>query len=71
MSCRTCKWLRVAPDKAGRRIPRKDKCYFCEAPLPEPALPLSVTTYHGWRWPPPRNFMSPDDGEDCPVFTPT
>lgn len=71
MSCRTCKWLRVPPDKSGRRIPRKDKCYLCEAPLPEPVLPVSITGAYDWKWPPSRRFMQPADGEGCPLFTAT
>lgn len=68
MTCRSCIWLKVAPDKAGRRAPRKDKSYLCEAPVPDVVMPLSITRRYDWRWPPSRNYMAPDEGAGCPTF---
>lgn len=42
MSCKTCKWLEVEPNKAGKRVVRKDKAYQCGVPIPRPRLPTSV-----------------------------
>ena len=67
-TCRTCVWLTVPPDKAGRRAARKDNVYPCAAPLPDVALPRSVTERFGFNWPPRRTMMSPDRGEDCPAW---
>lgn len=67
MTCRYCKWLDVPPDKGGRRVPRKDKAYRCTVLIEQPALPLSVTRRTDFRWPPERYYMSPEDGEGCPM----
>ena len=69
-SCKTCKWLVVEPDTAGRRVVRKDKGYRCIAPMPElPPMPLSVTS-HCHYLPPGkiRSRMDGGDGADCPTW---
>ncbi len=70
MTCRTCRLLKVAPDQAGRIIPRKHKAYLCaEAEsIALPRLPDSVTKSYGFKWPPSSRWMSPEDGEDCPCW---
>jgi hypothetical protein len=68
MTCRTCLLLKVAPDKSGRIVPRKNKVYRCSAAEnpPMPRLPASVTGEYGFRWPPSSRWMGADDGVDCP-----
>jgi hypothetical protein len=68
MTCKKCRFLDVAPDALGRRKPRRDKMYRCTAPVEEPSLPQSVTKAYGYKWPPSRKFMGPDDGDGCPSF---
>lgn len=43
MTCKTCKWLDVKPDKAGRVVVRKDSVYPCVVKFPTPKLPDSIT----------------------------
>ncbi len=67
-SCRTCIYLRVRPDKDGKRRIRADNSYPCDAPLPtweSLKLPASVQqATSGWsnglKWPPTTNWMEPD-----------
>jgi hypothetical protein len=69
VSCRTCKFLAVAPDSRGRVIPRTNKGYLCLYEIPDLrklGLPASVTGSYGFRWPPIQTFMAPEDGEGCP-----
>lgn len=68
MTCRTCKFLDVKPHSDGVVRPRYDYIYECIAPIPEPTLPPSITRYPGWSWPPNRMYMTPNDGEDCPLY---
>ena len=42
MTCNTCKWLEVEPNKAGKRVVSKTKAYQCAVPIPLPDLPTSV-----------------------------
>lgn len=65
--CGTCKWLRVAPDKAGRRIPRKGKSYLCEFQVEWPLLPVSIRAFAIAKLPTP-GFVESDDGILCPVW---
>lgn len=67
-TCRTCGFLEVPLDKVGKRVPRKDHTYNCEAPIEKPLLPISVTKHYNWRWPPNKLRMTPDDGESCPLY---
>jgi len=71
MTCRTCKHLKVQPDAAGRIVPRKANAYRCGAmeEVPPPVLPHSVTRGRDFRWPPHSRYMTPDEGEGCPLFT--
>ena len=68
MTCRTCKFLGVAPNRAGKRVPRSDKIYRCLVDVPVPIVPASVTGYYNWKWPPTKSAMVPDDGADCPLW---
>lgn len=66
MSCKTCKWLEVEPNKAGKRVVRRDKVYQCLVPIPRPILPTSVTRAYDFSWPPPRTWLTKDMwGEVC------
>jgi len=66
MTCATCKFLDVRINKAGQRVVRKDSAYQCLCAVSEPILPASVTTAYGYRWPPPKSYMTGDSGENCP-----
>jgi hypothetical protein len=67
VTCRTCKFLNVAPDSRGRIIPRANIGYRClyEVSI-EHGLPASVTGAYNFRWPPSKKSMVPNDGEGCP-----
>lgn len=69
-TCRTCQFLDVPPDKAGRIRPRSNYTYRCLAPDPVmPVMPASITTAYGFSWPPcSRSYMHPDEGEGCPTY---
>lgn len=70
MTCRTCKHLKVAPDKDGKIRPRKGKRYQCGVEVP-PLQPLpacinvSDRDWQGVKWPPSRSWMQVDSGEGC------
>lgn len=70
--CRTCKYLDVPPDAAGRIVPRKQFTYPCAAPILSAeaiGLPRSVTAGTGsFHWPPAKSHMLPDWGEGCPAY---
>ena len=67
MTCRTCQYLVVAPDSRGRIIPRAGKAYPCGYRVPDKhGLPACITGDHGFKWPPSRRCMEPDDGYGCP-----
>ena len=69
MTCRDCEFLDVAPDKAGRRVVRRQLTYPCTFPVPDVVLPDSVTRYHGFQWPPGRMHMcGSEDGANCPCY---
>lgn len=68
MTCRDCRYLDVALNAAGRRVPRKGNAYPCTAPVVPPPLPVSITKAYGWQWPPARRHMEPNEGQDCPTF---
>ncbi len=57
MSCRSCKWLDVKPDKAGRRRIYRDNAYVCTVPISQPILPTSVLENRDFQWPPQRTYM--------------
>lgn len=76
-TCRTCKHLKVNPDADGKRRPRKNFSYVCNAEVPDIEtitailkLPKSVclsfrATWGATEWPPLRRRMEPDEGEGC------
>lgn len=67
--CKTCKYLDVPPNKAGRIVPQKKYTYRCLAPEPPmPILPTSITSAYGFSWPPHRRFVRIDEGTECPVY---
>ncbi len=69
--CKTCRFLDVPLDKAGRRVVRIHDAFPCTAPLPEmPALPDSITKVYGYK---PAGegrkcWMHGDMGTTCPVW---
>jgi len=69
MTCRTCRYLKVAPNAAGKIIPRKGKAYFCSFPKPDLTglLPASMKIYpHSIH----ASYMEPDDGATCQKHEP-
>jgi hypothetical protein len=70
MSCKTCKYFDVPPDKDGKARIRKGNAYRCTAPMPEcPPLPVCVSLEPwGFKWPPAKSWVTPDMGTDCPVY---
>lgn len=70
MSCRTCKWLDVPPDKSGRIVVREGWGYPCVAPIEMPRWPACVTNRHGFHWPKSGSTTIAEWGENCPLFEP-
>jgi hypothetical protein len=70
MSCRTCKWLDVPPDKINRdgsvRKTLDHNMFRCLVPFEMPPIPASYTSYFGYT-PPTRRMMCPAYGDDCPA----
>lgn len=66
-----CKYLVVPPTDSGRVIVRKDWCYRCACPIPEPpVLPASITSAYGFH---PiseksKTMISTDQCARCPLF---
>lgn len=67
-SCKTCKFLAVAPDARGRIVVRATRVYQCAYIVPMPPLPKSITSAYGFRWPPHRSYMTGDSGVLCPTW---
>lgn len=68
-SCKTCKYLDVPPNKAGRIVPQKKYAYRCLAPEPPmPILPTSITGDYYFSWPPHRRSVCINEGTECPVY---
>ena len=69
--CGNCQFLKVWPDRSGRRVVRKANAYPCTAPVPKmPKLADSITRASGYT---PfermtRNCMEPTDGQNCAVW---
>ncbi len=63
--CGTCEFLAVPPDKDGKKRVRKNFGYPCVFDISDPTLPASVTDAQGWNWPPHRQYMTPERGENC------
>lgn len=58
MSCKTCKWLKVEPNKGGKRVVRKDKAYQCGVPIERPHFPTSVLRVYNFTWPPHKTWLT-------------
>lgn len=69
MMRKPCKFADVKPDIRGRIVMRKDHTYKCTVPLPDIALPTSVTRAYGFRWPPHRTNVDREQCEECPCWT--
>lgn len=67
-SCRTCRFLAVMPNAAGKRVPRKGNTYCCNVTVPDVLLPDCITKAYKYSWPPPRTRVEPDDGAACPFY---
>lgn len=70
MTCKTCKFLDVRPDKSGRRGVRKGFTYRCLWEMPELVLADSITRYVSFPPNFPRSHMGGEDGVNCPVQEP-
>ncbi len=69
--CRRCEYLKVAPDRNGRIIPRRDFAYPCTAPVPDIkdlGLPDSVLQALRDNFGFYKTQMCPDQGADCVMF---
>jgi hypothetical protein len=64
-SCRTCIFLNVPPNAAGKIVARKHSVYPCTAAVEQPMLPACMTKVYGFRWPISRSHMGPDEGQEC------
>ena len=64
MTCRTCTYLQVSFNSAGKRAPRSGSTYPCTVIVEPPVLPASMKM----RWPPARSHMEPNDGKGCPFY---
>lgn len=62
MTCRTCKFLLIGPDKDGKRRARWDRFYQCRAPVPDVQhlMPHSVRALT-----PMKRVVAPDEGDYC------
>jgi hypothetical protein len=72
VTCKTCKWLAVPPDKRGRIVVR-DTAYRCIVPMPVlPALPDCITKQYGYTKITERRdyWMTPKQGVTCPLHEP-
>lgn len=65
--CGTCKFLRVTPDKSGRRVVRKANTYLCIFQPVWPPLPDSMTKSGQIPVPTPW-YMDSTQGTECPVW---
>ncbi|MGZ2374941.1 hypothetical protein ACVI3U_002844 [Sinorhizobium medicae] len=63
-----CKFVDIKPDARGRIVMRKDYAYPCAAPLPDVALPTSITASDGRRA--AGRHITKDDCAACPCWTP-
>ncbi len=66
-TCKTCRWLEVPLDKAGKRVVRR-MAYRCFAVVPDIKLPASVTMDYSFHWPLSRVSVWGTDGADCPCW---
>lgn len=67
-SCRSCRFLELPANKAGKLYVTPGRAYKCTVEIPEPALPDSVKGSVGWRWPPPRSWVEATQGTTCPLW---
>lgn len=65
MAYKKCKWLETRP---GETV-RKDRAYRCLYPVEiMPLLPISVTEYFSFRWPPQKMSVVKSMCAACPCF---
>lgn len=62
---KTCIWADIQPDKAGRRVMRKDQAFPCTYPVPTlPPVPscvkIEIIRTYTWR----------DGCAKCPLYAP-
>lgn len=69
MTCRTCKYLDVAPNKAGRIVPLRLYTYHCNAIIPPwRDIALAATVPSSGIGDIQKVRMRPDDGAGCPAY---
>lgn len=64
-SCKSCKFLVVPLNAAGRRQTRYDRGYDCRALAIDDVSPDSIVRKGRSSW---RNVMQPGDGVTCPTW---
>jgi 2-methylisocitrate lyase-like PEP mutase family enzyme len=64
-----CIYLNVPPDADGVKRVRSNWAYRCEFPVPEYPLPVSVTRYYDFKWPPIKSQVIAPECQKCPCFT--
>lgn len=71
-TCRTCRFLDVRSNSAGKRIPRKGSVYPCIVEVVPQPLPSCMRTmfFKGDDWLPSRSWMEPDEGAGCQFHKP-
>lgn len=67
MTCAACKFFEPQKTPGGRTRKQPGRCLVV---VDQPALPNCVLKHIGFRWPPGRSYMMPDDGEDCVLQEP-
>lgn len=65
-----CQFARVAPDKTGRVVMRRDAAWPCAYEFGElPPMPTSVRRgLNGFTWPPHKSSVTREDCAECPCW---
>lgn len=79
MTCKTCQWLDVEPNRSGRSLTSRlaafavrhgaERVYPCTVEVPPLVLPASMAQdakFHGLPW---RRLMRLDEGVGCPFYS--
>lgn len=62
-----CVHLAIRPDADGNIRARKDWAYGCAYPMEQvPAMPVSITHFYDFKWPPIRSHVTLDMCNRCP-----